>query len=134
MGIAVLLLVAGCVSIAGSPEGISPSQFKFVPLVPRGRDEAGGWKAAQVVINLVRTQNDPTLVSCALSVEVPEVNKDGTVTDGFAQRAAALAADEAATRVAGQGLLSAELCERFRLEMLRELGLHIKGARIRRSR
>ncbi|QSQ22037.1 hypothetical protein JY651_44000 [Pyxidicoccus parkwayensis] len=85
-----------------------------------------------MVINLVRMPNDPTVVSCALSVEVPEVNKDGKVTDGFAQRAAAMAADEVAARVAGQGLLAAELCESFRREMLRELDLLIAGARIRR--
>ena len=89
-GLVVLLLLAGCVSIAGSPGGISPSQFKFVPLVSAGRGGAGGWKVAPVVINLVRMPNDPTLVSCALSVEVPAVNREGEVTDGFAQRAAAL--------------------------------------------
>jgi hypothetical protein len=134
-GIAVLLLLAGCVSIAGAPEGISPAQFKFVPMVARGAEGgAGGWKAARVIINLVRMPNDPTIVPCGLSVEVPEVNIHGTVTDGFAQRAAALAADEAAARVAGQGTLSAEICERFREEMLQEFGRLVPGARIRRWR
>jgi hypothetical protein len=133
-GIVVLLLLMGCVSIAGGPGGISPSQFKFVPVVPAEGGQVGGWKAARVVITLVRGPEEPTAVPCELSVEVPAINEQGEVTDGFAQRAAAMASDEAAARVAGQGLLSAELCERFRQEMMRELGLLIPGARVRRAR
>ncbi|WNG50831.1 hypothetical protein F0U60_46935 [Archangium minus] len=83
-----------------------------------------------MIINLLRFLDEPDFVTCYLSVQVPESNVNGTVTDGFAQRMAAQAADAAAARVAGQGHLSAELCLRFKVEMLRELELLIPGSRI----
>jgi hypothetical protein len=126
-----LLSASACVSIAGEGDGISPSQFKFVPVVPHEGEGSGGWKAASLVINLLRFPNKPDFVTCYLSVQVPEVNMHGTVTDGLAQRMAARAADAAAASVAGQGYLSAQLCLRFKAEMLRELDLLIPGARIK---
>jgi hypothetical protein len=125
-----LLLGSSCVSIAGGSGGISPSQFKFVPIVSADGEGPGGWKAARLAISLLRFPDEPDLVTCYFSVEVPEINIDGTVTDGFAQRVAAQASDAAAARVAGQGYFSAELCQRFQAEMLRELQLVIPGARI----
>ncbi|QRK09846.1 hypothetical protein JQX13_06980 [Archangium violaceum] len=125
-----LLSVSACVSIAGGPGGISPSQFEFVPVVSHDGEDSGGWKAARLIINLLRFPDEPDFVSCHLSVQVPEINRNGPVTDGFAQRMAAQAADAAAARVAGQGYLSAELCLRFKVEMLRELELLIPGSRI----
>ena len=126
-----LLSASACVSIAGEGDGISPSQFKFVPVVPHQGAGSGGWKAASLVINLLRFPNKPDFVTCHFSVQVPEVNMNGTVTDGFAQRMAARAADAAAASVSGQSYLSAELCQRFKDEMQRELNLLVPGARIK---
>lgn len=125
-----LISCSACVSIAGGSGGISPSQFQFRPIVSHGGEGSGGWKAAKLVINLLRFPDEPDLVTCYFSVEIPEVNVNGTVTDGFAQRMAAQASDIAAARVAGQGYFSAELCQRFQAEMLHELQLLIPGARV----
>jgi hypothetical protein len=102
-------------------------------MVPGEVGEVGGWKAARIVISLARAQNDPTFVTCVFSVEVPAVLEETTITDGVAQRAAAQAADAAAAAVAGEGLLSAQLCTRFRLQMQKELGLRIRGSRVRQA-
>jgi hypothetical protein len=102
-----LLSGASCVSIAGGSGGISPAQFKFVPIVSAEGEGPGGWKAARLAISLLRVPDEPDLVTCYFSVEVPEINIDGTVTDGFAQRVAAQASDAAAARVAGQGYFQA---------------------------
>jgi hypothetical protein len=132
LALGAVLAFPACVSIAGGPGGVSPSQFKFVPALPADGDGPGGWKVARLIINLVRvTGGEPLLVPCEIQVEVPEFNRDGIVTDEVAQAAAAIAADIAAGRVAAEGLLSAELCERFRVEMLKELRLRIQGARVR---
>jgi hypothetical protein len=48
-----LLVTSACMSIAGDMDGISPSQFKFVPVVPHKGAEPGGWKTARLVITLV---------------------------------------------------------------------------------
>ena len=125
-----LLSASACISIAGGPGGISPSQFEFVPIVSHDGKGSGGWKAARLSINLLRFPDEPDFVTCHFSVQVPEANVYGTVTDGVAQRMAAQAADAAAARVAGQGYFSAELCLRFKDEMLRELDLLIPGSRI----
>lgn len=87
---------------------------------------------ARVTLQLVHMPDDaPVLVPCDVQVEVPEINKDGVVTDEVAQAVAAQASDTAAARVMDQGLLSAELCARFRAEMLREIQMRIPGARVR---
>ncbi|WNG40419.1 hypothetical protein F0U61_47105 [Archangium violaceum] len=83
-----------------------------------------------MIINLLRFLDEPDFVTCHLSVQVPESNGNGFVTNGFAQRMAAQAADAAAARVAGHGYVSAALCLRFKEEMLRELTLLIPGARV----
>lgn len=91
-GVWLLLALAACVSIAGGPGGISPSQFKFVPVLPAEGHEPGGWKVARVTIHLVNMPADePVVVPCEVQVEVPEINKDGVVTDEVAQTVAALA-------------------------------------------
>jgi hypothetical protein len=132
LALGTLLALTACVSIAGGPGGISPSQFEFVPALPADGYEPGGWKVARLIINLVRvTGGEPVLVPCEIQVEVPEFNIAGIVTDEVAQASAAIAADIAAGRVASEGLLSAELCERFRVEMLKELQIRIPGARVR---
>jgi hypothetical protein len=131
-GLWALLALAACVSIAGGPGGISPSQFRFVSVLPAESGEPGGWKVARLIIQLVYMPVDePVVVPCEVQVEVPEINKDGVVTDELAQTVAAQASDTAAARVVDQGLLSAEVCERFRTEMLRELQMRIPGARVR---
>lgn len=127
-----LLALAACVSIAGGPGGISPSQFQFVSVLPSESIEPGGWKMARVTLQLVHMpEGEPVVVPCDVQVEVPEINKDGVVTHELAQTAAAQASDTAAARVMDQGLLSAELCVRFRAEMLKELQMRIPGARVR---
>ena len=125
-----LLVTSACMSIAGGPDGISPYQFKFVPVVHPEEASVGGWKEARLVIALVRSLNNPDVVTCHVVVGVPEVNKEGVITDGFAQRCAAQAADTAAARVSGLGYFSAELCERFKVEMERALREMISGCRI----
>ncbi|HZI04288.1 MAG TPA: hypothetical protein VEZ71_09715 [Archangium sp.] len=131
MAVLCLLATSACMSIAGDMDGISPSQFKFVSVVPHQGEGPGGWKAARLIITLVRSLTQPETVTCYVSVEVPEVNEQGVVTDGFAQRMSARAADAAAARVAGQGYFSAEMCKRFRDEMQRELRLLVSGSRIK---
>ncbi len=69
-----LLSACACMSIAGGPGGISPSQFEFVPVVPHGGEGSGGWKAARLIINLLRFPDEPDFVTCLLSVQVPEIN------------------------------------------------------------
>jgi hypothetical protein len=135
LGLVALLCTTACVSFVdgeGEWRGISPSQFKFEPYVPSGALEPGGWKVARLIIGLVR-KSDGELqdVFCRVQVEVPEVNFVGGVSDEFAQREAAKAADSAAERVLYQGLLSAEMCERFHIEMQRALLRTIPGARVR---
>jgi len=130
MAVLSLLVSSACMSFAGDMDGISPSQFKFVPVVRPKEAGPGGWKEARLVITLVRALNNPENVTCTFLVGVPEINHQGVVTDGFAQRMAAQAADIAASRVAGQGYFSAVLCNRFKDEMERELGRTISGARI----
>jgi hypothetical protein len=134
MAVLCLLVASACMSFAGDMDGISPSQFKFVSVVrPKGAG-SGGWKEARLVITLVRALNNPETVTCTFLVGVPEINHQGVITDGFAQRMAALAADTAASRVAGQGYFSAELCERFKDEMERELKRVISGSRVKKIR
>lgn len=125
------LAIAACISIAGGPGGISPSQFEFIPEVPLKGKGPGGWKAARVVISLLRFADRPDLVACSLLVEVPQVNREGSISDEVAQLSAAASADAAAARVSGLGYTSGELCHRFKEEMLRELQLRIPGARVR---
>jgi hypothetical protein len=125
------LVLAACISVAGGPGGISPSQFEFIPEVPLRGKGPGGWKVARVVISLLRVADKPDLVTCHLLIEVPQVNREGAISDEVAQLSAAASADAAAAKVAGLGYTSAELCHRFKEEMLRELQLRIPGARVR---
>lgn len=134
LGLAVLLNVTACVSFVGGDGGgggISPSQFMFEPYVPPDASGPGGWKAARVIINLVRKSDEGLrMVPCQVQVEVPERNFQGGVSDEFAQQEAAKAADAAVERVLPQGLMSAEMCKRFRDEMQRLLQGPIPGARV----
>jgi hypothetical protein len=121
-------------ALAACPEGvigsIPPSQFHFKNVVkpdPMG-DEPSGWKAAQVFITL---GDRYTAAVCQIEVGVPERNGKEIVTDLAAQRAAAMAADEAARIVLGRGPnLSAERCRQFIEEMNRRIKLTISGGKV----
>ncbi len=129
---ALLLLATACVSIAGGPGGISPSQFHFSPIVSLKGRGPGGWKMARLIINLARVSEEGVHnVPCQVQVEVPERNFLGAVDDALAEEAAAEAADTAAELVMPQGLVSASMCEKFRQEMQRLLSVPIPGARVR---
>ncbi|PTL82966.1 hypothetical protein [Vitiosangium sp. GDMCC 1.1324] len=136
LGLVVLFFTTACVSFVGGDGGgggISPLQFMFEPYVPPDALEPGGWKAARVIINLVRKSDEGLrMVPCQVQVEVPEVNRFGPVTDEFAQQEAAKAADAAVERVLPQGLVSAAMCLRFYEEMRKILESSIPGARVRR--
>jgi hypothetical protein len=135
LGIVALLYATACVSFVGGEgdgSGISPSQFMFEPYVPADSLEPGGWKAARVIISLVRKSEEDGVrfVPCQVQVEVPESNFLGVISDEFAQREAAKAADAAVKRVLPQGLMSAEMCRRFRDEMQMLLQGPVPGARV----
>lgn len=134
LGLAALLCTTACMSFVGGEGGgggISPLQFMFEPYVPADALEPGGWKAARVIITLVRKSDEGLrLVPCQVQVEVPESNFRGMVSDEFAQMEAAKAADAAVERVLPQGLMSAEMCKRFRDEMQRLLQASVPGARV----
>jgi hypothetical protein len=134
LGLAALLCTTACMSFVGGEGeggGISPSQFMFEPYVQADVFEPGGWKAARVIITLVRKSDEGLrLVPCQVQVEVPESNFRGVVSDEFAQREAAKAADAAVERVLPQGLMSAEMCKRFRYEMQMLLQATVPGARV----
>ncbi len=136
LGLGALLCTTACVSFVGGEgewRGISPAQFKFEPYVPPGAPEPGGWKVARVIINLVRKSGDELeYVACDVQVEVPEFNYLGLVSDEFAQKEAAKAADAAVERVLPQGLLSAQMCHRFHEEMRKLLEIPVPGARVRK--
>ena len=128
-----LLYLSACVSFIGGPWGISPSQFQFRPIVPRRTPGPGGWKSARVSIQLVHVteQGVHKNVWCHIEVEVPELNYLGVVTDEVAQWEAARSSDIASERVLKQeGLFSAELCNRFREEMMKEMEGNIPGTRV----
>jgi hypothetical protein len=102
---------------------IPPSAFHFTRLVPRSGSEAGGWKAAQVIILLGRLAPQyPQTSLCEIEVGVPEFNKDGVVLDEVAQAKAAQAADAAAARVLKERLPTAMACNEFRKTMQRIMG------------
>jgi hypothetical protein len=134
LGLAALLCTTACMSFVGGEGGgggISPLQFMFEPYVPADAFEPGGWKAARVIITLVRKSDEGLrLVPCQVQVEVPESNFRGVVSDEFAQLEAAKAADTAVERVLPQGLMSAEMCKRFRDEMQMLLQATVPGARV----
>ncbi|QRK09998.1 hypothetical protein JQX13_07820 [Archangium violaceum] len=136
LGLAVLLCATACVSIVGGDGGeggISPSQFMFEPYVPPDSPWPGGWKVARVIINLARSSGEGLrIVPCQVQVEVPERHRGGVISDEFAQQEAAKAADAAVERVLPQGLLSEEMCQRFRTEMRKILEVPIPGVRVRR--
>ena len=127
-----LLCLPACATFSGEEwQGISPSEFHFVPIVPLRGKGPGGWKVARVVITLVRKSGESSISAvCQVQVEVPEIHEGGGVTDAFAQQSAALAADAAAQRVLTLSLLSAELCGRFNVEMEALLKVPIPGARV----
>jgi hypothetical protein len=128
-----LLSLAACVSIVGGPGGMLPSQFQFQSIVPLREPGPGGWKSARVIIQLIHiTQRGlQKNIHCAIDVQVPQINGAGLVTDEFAQMEAAKAADIAAEQTLRQeGLLTAEMCQRFRAEMQDELRKFIPGSRI----
>jgi hypothetical protein len=128
----VVLACSACVSVAGGTGGISPSQFKFEPVVLNDEPGPGGWKAARLVIGLLRFPDEPDLVTCFVLVEVPEASRYGVISDEFAALASARAADVAAAQVSGQGYFSAELCRRFMETMSERLGAVIPGCRVRK--
>ncbi|WPB78326.1 hypothetical protein KYC5002_04040 [Archangium violaceum] len=136
LGLVVLLYATACVSFVGGDGGgggISPTQFKFEPYVPEDVLEPGGWKAARVIITLVRKSDEGLrLVPCEVQVEVPEVNYLGSVTDEFAQTEAAKAADAAVEQELPHGIMSEVMCERFRKRMRELLKIPIPGVRVRR--
>ena len=128
-----LLCLPACMSFVGGPGGISPSEFQFQPMIPWKAPGPGGWKSARVTIQLVHITDRGFRknVWCPIEVQVPEVNYLGIVTDEFAQLEAAKAADIAAERtLRKEGLFSAEMCEHFRMEMLKEMGKTVGGARV----
>jgi hypothetical protein len=132
-----LLSLSACVSIVGGPGGISPEQFQFQPVVPLREAGPGGWKSARVTIHLLHVTDlgVEKTVLCPIEVQVPEINGDGVVTDAFAQWEAARASDIAAERTLRQeGLLSAEMCQRFIDELMYELGKSIGGTRVIKAR
>ncbi|WNG51039.1 hypothetical protein F0U60_48110 [Archangium minus] len=137
LGLGALLCATACVSLVGGDGGegggggISPSQFMFEPYVPADLLEPGGWKVARVIITLVRKSDEGVrFVPCQVQVEVPESNYRGVVSNEFAQQEAAKAADTAVERVLPQGLMSAEMCKRFRDEMQRLLQGAVPGTRV----
>jgi hypothetical protein len=136
LSLAVLLSATACVSFVdgdGGGGGISPSQFKFEPYVPEDVLEPGGWKAARVIVTLVRKSDEGLrLVPCEVQVEVPESNFRGVISDEFAQIEAAKAADAAVERVLPRGLMSEEMCARFRKEIRQILKVPIPGVRVRK--
>ena len=136
LGLAALLYATACVSFVGGDGGgggISPSQFKFEPYVPEDVLEPGGWKAARVIITLVRKSDEGIrIVPCEVQVEVPEANYLGFVTDELAQTEAAKAADAAVEQELPHGLMSEVMCERFRKRMREILKISIPGVRIRK--
>jgi hypothetical protein len=135
LGVAVVFLATACVSIVGGEGGgISPSQFVFESYVPPDAIEPGGWKAARVIINLVRKSDEDGLhfVPCEVQVEVPESNLRGAVSDEYAQEQSAKAADAAVEHVLPRGLMSEEMCERLRNTMREILKSPIPGVRVRK--
>jgi hypothetical protein len=99
---------------------IPPSTFQFTNVVPYTGPGPGGWKVAQVVVLLNRiSPTFPQNAVCEIEVGVPEQNRNGPVTDEFAQVAAAKAADEAARVVFRERQPTALLCQLFRDHMQR---------------
>lgn len=108
---------------------IPPSQFEFKSVVAnQEKGEAGGWRAAQVMISLGRRTG---VVVCQVEVGVPGRNFAGGITVDIAQRAAASAANHAARVALGAGAgFSATLCRRFIEEMNAHLARAIPGSRV----
>jgi hypothetical protein len=95
----------------------SASGWKIGPVVPLREPGPGGWKSARVIIRLVHVteRGIERNIECPIEAQVPEINYRGIVTDEFARLEAARAA---------------EMCEHFRNEMEREMGINVDGTRV----
>jgi hypothetical protein len=93
--------------------------FEFTNVVPHTGTDEGGWKVAQVLIQLGRISTSfPATATCEIEVGVPERNRKGPVPDAFAQVEAAKAADKAARRVLRERRQPTALaCIKFREHM-----------------
>lgn len=116
-----VLCVAQIACVGGH---VPPSTFQFTSVVPlTGAEREGGWKVAQVIVLLGKiSPMFSSTATCEIEVGVPEENLNGRVTNEFAQKEAAKAADEAARIVLREHQPTALVCQQFRQHMQRILG------------
>ena len=110
-----------------------PEDFEFVTVVPKTRNEPGGWQSACVPFRLMRDTGE--LYVCKLSVEVPIENEDGPISRALARRVAADCANLAAQAIFSQATPATPLflaCEEFKLAYENVLRAAVAGARIRK--
>lgn len=129
------LTLLGVLLLACVGGHIPPSTFQFTNTVLPERSGRSGWKVAQVVVLLSRISSIfPGTATCEIEVGVPEINRNGPVSDEFAQVMAARAADEAARLVLKEKQPTALVCIQFREHMRFILGDSntglIPGARV----
>jgi hypothetical protein len=123
---------AACVTPTPITGGsIPPSAFHFTNTIPYVGPDPGGWKVAQVNIMLIYISPiQPEGTWCDVEVGVPEVNKDGPVSDAKARIESAVAADLAAKSTLQERLPTATLCQGFRDQMGRNLREPLKGSKV----
>ena len=122
-GVLSFLALLGAAGLACVGGHIPPTMFQFTNVVPYTPPGTGGWKVAQVIVMMGRISTVfPMNAVCEIEVGIPEKNKNGWVTDEFAQAAAAKAADEAARIVLRERLPTAMACAQFRKHMEGILG------------
>jgi hypothetical protein len=124
-----LSLVLLCASQLACVGGhLPPSLLQFTNVVPYSGPGPGGWKVAQVLIQLGKLSTRfPSTATCDVEVGVPEKNVNGWVLDEVAQVEAAKAADKAARLVLREQQPTALACEQFRQHMQRILTDPVTG-------